>query len=125
MTTSQERWALFVDFAATIQELLTDAQNEMVEAMLINPITPFILDQLSQIWRKLTVGFEAFTHASIAIQNDRELTPEQVVMATELIANVNKIARRTDASLRLFFQTSGLASELPSRQESQEGYRIQ
>jgi hypothetical protein len=121
MLTHEERWGIFIDFAATVHELLTEAQTEMAEATLIEPITPAHIEQLEHIWVKLTISLDAFTKSSVLILHSVRITPEQEIMAGGLIEKINEAARQADASLRLFFQRTGLASSFPGRSESGEG----
>ena len=121
MTTTEKKWGRFIGYAAQVHELLTDAQRTMSEAALLPSITPDIVDQLSVLWWNLSTEFQVFLILSSAIETTTDLTPEEITMATFTIRKINEAARETDASLRLFFQKTGLASMLPSREESNEG----
>lgn len=123
MSTHEERWGIFVDFAATVHSLLEDARTEMATAILLEPITPGIVDQLYQLWAKLTLAFGTFNRSSASILKSNHLTPEERLMATSLIEGINEAARQTDDSLRLFFQRTGLANSFPSRSQAGEGLR--
>lgn len=123
MFTNEERWAIFVDYSAVVHDLLDNAQKQMAEATLIDPISPEVVDQLSKLWAHIQYSFNQFTLASEAISKIPQLLPEQVVMAEAIIRKINEAARDTDESLRLFFQKTGLASTLPSREETGEGLK--
>jgi hypothetical protein len=121
MSTHEERWGIFVDFAAIVHDLLTEAQAEMAEATLLDPVTPAHLEQLETLWHKLTIALSAFTRSSILILHSVQLKPEEELMANRLVEKINEAAGAADEHLRLFFQKTGLAASMPSREESGEG----
>lgn len=114
MLTNEERWSVFVDYAAVIHDLMTDAQTQIAAASLEEPITPEAIDQLSKTWFRLEHSFRLFTIVSKNIGKLPQLSPQQVRMATAAIKKINKAARETDATLRAFFQLTGLSSPYDS-----------
>lgn len=123
MQTHEERWGIFIDFAAVVHDLMSDAQAEISEAILIDTITPGVVEQLSQIWARLTLAFLAFNKAGIAIQASKGITPEQILMTKSMMEKIDAGAGKTDEVLRSFFQQTGLASTFPSREASGEGLK--
>jgi len=113
MINIQERWALFIDFAATLHELLTDAKQELEQARLIETVPLFVLQRLDRHWQRICRDLDTFTEVSKGIQKDTHLTQSQINTAVNVIAKINEAARQADASLRLFSQEKGVELNPP------------
>lgn len=120
MITLEERWGIFIDFAAVVHERLTDMQEELAAATLTTPITPATIERLLHLWTQAKLAFDEFVKASEHIKNNHHLVPEQVIMADQMIGKIQEAAQETNATLRVFFHASDLAHLLPSRAQSGE-----
>jgi hypothetical protein len=121
MQSHEERWGIYIDFAAHVHEVLSDAQAEISEAILVDSVTPSVVDQLSLLWAKLSRNVKIFGELSAEMKTSKDITPEQVVMVDAMIKKIDASSAKTDSVLRTFFQQTGLASMLPSREASGEG----
>jgi Xaa-Pro aminopeptidase len=119
-----ERWMLFIDFAATFHESLADVKLELeVYARSDHTTAAELAEKVSKIekhWKTIRTSLDTFTRTSEVMLRDPQLTPQQTRLTTEIIQKIREAATMTDASLRVFFEQTHLVQYMSSREMSGE-----